>query len=148
MSESKQEGMIPAENRSGSGYDPEKPKHLGGVSFAKVQAGVYAITGLDTEYTFYAPSSKFTGPWEQEKVIYGGVEMVPYGYNNNMPAEMRDLLEKNNLAPGILSRKLGLQYGQGPFLYPLKLENNEIRKEWTEDKENNVSAGDRMTNQI
>ncbi|RNC65696.1 hypothetical protein [Proteiniphilum sp. X52] len=135
MSESKQEGMIPAENRSGSGYDPEKPKHLGGVSFAKVQTGVYAITGLDTEYTFYAPSSKFTGPWEQEKVIYGGVEMVPYGYNNNMPAEMRDLLEKNNLAPGILSRKLGLQYGQGPFLYSLKLENNEIRKEWTEDKE-------------
>ncbi|WP_158602553.1 hypothetical protein [Proteiniphilum sp. X52] len=34
-------------NRSGSGYDPEKPKHLGGVSFGKVQAGVYAITGLD-----------------------------------------------------------------------------------------------------
>ncbi len=52
-----------------------------------------------------------------------------------MPAEMRDLLERNNLGPGILSRKLGLQYGQGPYLYQLELKDNEINKTWVEDKE-------------
>lgn len=113
----------------------DKPKHIGGVSFTKANAGVYALTGIDTEYTFRAGNGKLAGDWEQDPVIYGGVEMVPYGFNNNMPGEMRDLLEKNNLAPGILSRKLGLQYGQGPFLYTLKLENNEIQKTWTEDQE-------------
>ena len=113
----------------------DKVKHIGGVSFAKATAGVYALTGLDTTSTFYPEESKFVGDWEQDPVIYGGVEMVPYGYNNNMPAEMRDLLEKNNLGPAILSRKLVLQYGQGPYLYNLQLQENEIKKIWTEDKE-------------
>lgn len=113
----------------------ETIRHIGGVSFAKANAGVYAIAGLDTTSTFYPEMSKIVGDWEQDPVIYGGVEMVPYGYNNNMPAMMRDLLEKNNLGPGILSRKLGLQYGQGPFLYKLELNENEINKTWVEDKE-------------
>ncbi len=51
-----------------------------------------------------------------------------------MPAEMRDLLERNNLGPGILSRKLGLQYGQGPYLYQLELKDNEINKTWLKTK--------------
>src|SRR5690554_6887448 len=98
--------------------DKNKIKHIGGVSFAKAKAGVYALSGLDlSTTTIHAPGNAMVGDWEQDPVIFGGVKMVPYGYNNNMPAEIRELLEKNNLGPSILSRKLGLQYGQGPYLY-------------------------------
>src|SRR5690554_1507057 len=114
----------------------KKTKHIAGIGFTKAKAGLYAISGMDLNTTsIHAPGKTMVGDWEQDPVIYGGVKMVPYGYNNNMPAEMRELLEKNNLGPGILSRKLGLQYGQGPYLYQLSLENNEINKTWIEDKE-------------
>jgi hypothetical protein len=114
----------------------KKTKHIAGIGFTKAKAGLYAISGMDLNTTsIHAPGKTMVGDWEQDPVIYGGVKMVPYGYNNNMPAKMRELLEKNNLGPGILSRKLGLQYGQGPYLYQLSLENNEINKTWIEDKE-------------
>ena len=52
-----------------------------------------------------------------------------------MPNAIRDLLEKNNLGPGILDRKTGLLYGQGPMLYRVRIENNERIQEWLEDDE-------------
>ena len=113
----------------------EKVKHIGGIGFAKAKAGMYAISGLDMTTTFDVNGGVMAGDWEKDPVIFGGVKMVPFGANNNMPAEMRDLLERNNLGPGILSRKLGLQYGQGPYLYQLELKDNEINKTWVEDKE-------------
>ena len=52
-----------------------------------------------------------------------------------MPVAIRDILEKNNLGPGILDRKTGLLYGQGPMLYRYKLEGNERSQEWMEDQD-------------
>ena len=52
-----------------------------------------------------------------------------------MPVAIRDLLEKNNLGPGILDRKTGLLYGQGPMLYRINVVNNERIQEWLIDDE-------------
>lgn len=112
----------------------DKIKHFSGVSFAKVNAGTYALTGLDSDI-FYPEMAKLAGDWERDPIVLGDVKIIPFGFDNNLPVQIRDLLEKNNLGPGILQRKTGLQYGQGPYLYQLKLENNEITKEWTEDAE-------------
>ena len=65
----------------------------------------------------------------------GGFKIVPYGADNMLPSQLRDVINENNLAPGILERQMGLLYGQGPLLYELSFENGYPEKVWKEDKE-------------
>ncbi|MEO9474142.1 MAG: hypothetical protein ABJG41_01365 [Cyclobacteriaceae bacterium] len=61
--------------------------------------------------------------WEMDPVVVMGKQVVPYGANNNLPSMIRDIMDDNNLAPGILEREIGLLYGDGPALYELKIGN-------------------------
>jgi hypothetical protein len=73
--------------------------------------------------------------WEADPDIVGGKKIVPYGSNNNLPVLIRNMMEKNNLAPGILEREMGLLHGQGPQLYVDLVKDGEIVREWTYDSE-------------
>lgn len=73
--------------------------------------------------------------WEANPDLVGGKQIVPYGANNNLPVVVRDLMEKNNLAPGILEREMGLLHGQGPQLYIEMIEDGEVVRKWTYDQE-------------
>lgn len=111
-------------------------KKIGGYSFVNTTAGTYAISmSLPSDDQSLSTILNLAGSWEQSPALFGGVKVVPFGSDNNLPANVRNLLEKNNLGPGILDRKTGLEYGQGPFLYRLKYENNEIVREWVQDDE-------------
>lgn len=65
-----------------------------------------------------------TNSWEDMPATVMGKRIVPYGHNNDLPTVIRRIMDDSNIGPGILERKLGLQYGDGPFLY---------REEITED---------------
>jgi len=113
-----------------------KVKKIGGLSFANTKAGTYALAfNGSTDDVYLSSFLNLSGAWETDPVSFGGVKIIPFGADNNLPANIRGLLEKNNLGPGILARKTGLHYAQGPFLYKLAFENNEINKVWTEDAE-------------
>ena len=73
--------------------------------------------------------------WDSDPESVGGVRIVPWGPRNNMPQQIRDLLEKNNIGPGIIARKLGLIYGQGPQLYRTVFTEGEPDREWVEDED-------------
>lgn len=73
--------------------------------------------------------------WECEAELVNGVKIVPYGANNNLPELIRNVMEENNLAPGILEREIGLLWGQGPYLYTEEFENNQIVRKWGENTE-------------
>ncbi len=73
--------------------------------------------------------------WEADSDIVAGKKIVPYGSNNNLPAVVRDMMEANNLAPGILEREIGLLHGQGPQLYLELVEDGDIVRKWTYDQE-------------
>ena len=73
--------------------------------------------------------------WEQLPRSVQGYQIVPFGANNDLPQAIRDVMEANNLAPGILNREEGLLYGDGPQLYRVVFENGEIRREYADDKE-------------
>lgn len=73
--------------------------------------------------------------WEQDSELVGGKRIVPYGSNNNLPVVIRDLMEGNNFAPGILEREIGLNYGQGPQLYVEVIEEGDLVRKWTYDEE-------------
>ena len=55
--------------------------------------------------------------WESDPAVVMGKKIVPHGNNNDLPTVVRSVLDKSNIGPGILKRKIGLQYGEGPFLY-------------------------------
>ncbi len=109
-------------------------KKIGNFSFVDTTAGQYAINmnWSQSMSQFFNAGSQ---DWDGDPVSVAGVRVVPWGPDNNMPNAIRDLLEKNNLGPGILDRKVGLLYGQGPMLYRVKIENNERIQEWMEDAE-------------
>ena len=107
--------------------------------FCMVDTGVgtYAI-GMSSMFGAHDISSFFDlggRSWDKDPQSVGGVSIVPWGPDDQMPRMVRDLLEKNNIGPGILTRKLGLIYGQGVQLYRTKVEENEVVQEWTQDSE-------------
>lgn len=59
----------------------------------------------------------FSNSWESDPAIVMGKRIVPYGHNNDLPSVIRRIMDNSNIGPGILQRKIGLQYGEGPFLY-------------------------------
>ena len=111
-------------------------RKIGDFHFVPTEVGTYAVRmegGLnDTFERFlsFDPTS-----WDMDPVTVAGVRVVPWGADNNLPKNMRRILEKNNLAPGILERKLGLIYGQGPMLYTLDVQENERVQNWIQDEE-------------
>lgn len=65
----------------------------------------------------------------------GSFDIVPHGEQNNLPADIRTLLDENNLTPEILTKQAQLLWGQGPALYRLKYENGARVKYWDTDPE-------------
>ena len=109
---------------------------IGNCHFVETGTGTYMLnlnSSFDDSISTLYDSSY--NDWDGDPVTVAGVRVVPWGADNNMPAQIRDLLEKNNLAPGILDRKAGLLYGQGPMLYRYKVEDNERVQKWLEDEE-------------
>ena len=109
----------------------------GKFSMVGTSVGTFAVT-LGSRFGSQNLSSffDFSGrSWDKDPQSVGGVSVVPWGPDDQMPRMVRDLLEKNNIGPGILARKLGLIYGQGAQLYRVKVENNEVIQEWTQDPE-------------
>lgn len=68
--------------------------------------------------------------WESDPAMVMGKKIVPYGHNNDLPSVIRKIMDNSNIGPGILERKIGLQYGEGPFLYKevIDEENDTIKR--------------------
>ena len=105
---------------------------IGKFTFVDTAAGQYAIhmdwSGAMSQFFDLGGEN-----WDGDPVSVAGERVVPWGKDNNLPNAVRNLLERNNLGPGILDRKTGLLYGQGPALYRTAIENNEVVRLWVED---------------
>lgn len=112
----------------------EIAKKIGNFCFVDTVAGHFAVN-MNWNSSFSDMLSLNSQNWDSDPVTVAGERIVPWGVDNNLPNNIRDLLEKNNLGPGILERKTGLLYGQGPMLYRVKIEDNELIKEWLVDDE-------------
>lgn len=95
--------------------------------YAVAMSGHYGEQSLSTFFDLGGRS------WDKDPQSVGGVMVVPWGPDDQMPRMVRDLLEKNNIGPGILARKLGLIYGQGVQMYRHRVVDNEVQQEWTID---------------
>ena len=111
----------------------EQSKQIGDFSFVSTPVGTFAYQFPTYETTI--PGLMDSVGWDDNPVTVAGIRVIPWGADNNLPNTVRNLLEKNNLGPGILDRKIGLLYGQGPALCRYRYENNERVQEWIEDEE-------------
>lgn len=108
-------------------------KKIGGFSFCPTAVGQIALQ--TSWYKEVSTMMAATVDWDGDPQTVGGEQIVPWGPENTLPSEVRDLLERNNLAPGILARKVGLLYGQGPALCRYEVVDNERRQVWLQDDE-------------
>lgn len=102
--------------------------------FADTARGTYAI-GMNWEQTASDLFSLTSDDWDDDPITVAGERVVPWGPDNNFPANVRRMLERNNLGPGVLDRKVGLLYGQGPLLYTYELTDGQPSRRWTADDE-------------
>jgi hypothetical protein len=71
--------------------------------------------------------------WKQQDFFIGGWRIHPYGDNNDLPTVIKQVVQNNSDAPGIMKKKTQLLWGKGPKLYTEVFENNELVKRWVED---------------
>ncbi|SEJ15833.1 hypothetical protein SAMN05192553_102677 [Cyclobacterium xiamenense] len=108
-------------------------RKVGKSRVATTDAGAFVMGNNPFAYfDEYAGLSR-TVDWEADPALIGGVKLVPHGLNNDLPVIIRDIMDKNNLAPGILEREMGLLYGDGPQLYQVKYEGGKVSREYVED---------------
>ena len=108
---------------------------IGNTHFVETSTGTFMLNMSSFDDHISTIYDSTYNDWDADPISVGGRRVVPWGFDNNLPSRVRDLLEKNNLAPGILARKAGLLYGQGPMLYRYRVENNERLQEWLTDEE-------------
>lgn len=65
----------------------------------------------------------------------GNFEIVPFGDQNNMPEELREILDGNHITPELLNKQTQLLWGQGPELYSVSFEDGKRVKKWVTDPE-------------
>lgn len=65
----------------------------------------------------------------------GDYIVLPYGYNDNIPELIKQVVKSNYVAPGLLNRKGELLWGSGPILYTESIEGNQRTRTLVEDKE-------------
>lgn len=78
----------------------------------------------------------------------GGVNVIPYGHDNDLPGYVRRLLERFYAGEGIMSKKTGLQWGEGPRLYMDAVdESNVLYRSWQvgEEADAILSQSDMVT---
>lgn len=113
----------------------EVVKKIGESRIVQTDAGAFAF-GQTPEGTFDQLMALSNGSdWESDPQIINGKRLVPYGANNDLPVQIRKIMDKNNLAPGILEREMGLLYGQGPALYKLTYTDGYMMREYVQDDE-------------
>lgn len=66
---------------------------------------------------------------------YGEWNVFPYGENNELPIIIRNIVYSNSIAPGILNKKTGLNWGQGPKLYREEFIDGVLTRKYTDDDE-------------
>lgn len=79
-------------------------------------------------------SSEESFDWTNQEYLIENYRVFPYGSNNDLPSVIKEVVNSNALAPGILKKKAQLLWGKGPQLYKEELVNNNLTRTWVQDK--------------
>lgn len=63
--------------------------------------------------------------WNDQQNYIGDYKVYPYGVNDDLPDTIKQVVQNNYIAPGILKKKTQLIWGLGPILYTEKFVSTE-----------------------
>lgn len=111
-------------------------KRIGDFGVIKMRnhVGTFEISGA-IQRTSTVTNNFPTRNWGDDPIRIGDIRIIPMGDNNRLHLDLRDILEDNHIAPGVLTRKRNLLWGQGPCLYETDFTNGYPERKWVEDKE-------------
>lgn len=73
--------------------------------------------------------------WDSDNFHIGGYRVHPYGDGNDLPEQIRLVVQNHSSASGQITKKLEMLWGQGPKLYREKIVDGELKREWLHDAE-------------
>ena len=112
-----------------------------------IELGSDALVGdenLAFSFEVIDPREKRTDqPWSPVDIFsrkpivsrYADWNVFPYGENNQIPLLIRNVVYANSIVPGILNKKTGLFWNQGPQLYTEYKVDGSLVREYLEDQE-------------
>lgn len=73
--------------------------------------------------------------WNTSFNYIGDYLVYPFGANDDLPDIIKNVVQTNYIAPGILKKKTQLIWGMGPQLYQEKIVDGVLSRVWVEDSE-------------
>ena len=73
--------------------------------------------------------------WNNTYNQIGDYLIFPYGANNDLPDVIKDVVQTNYIAPGILKKKTQLIWGMGPQLYKESIVDGKLSRVYVEDEQ-------------
>lgn len=115
-------------------------RRIGNFGFVENGAGEICSFNLNAKAGGWTPSTYMlrgaTASFGYKYINVNGVPIIPYGNDNNLPGKVRHLLENFYAGEGIMGKKAGLQWGEGPRLYRDAVDGSNIfYRAWTVDDE-------------
>lgn len=96
-------------------------RRIGNFGFVDNGAGEVYSFSMNAKGGGWSPSSYMlrgaTASFGYKYINVNGVPVIPYGNDNDLPGKVRNLLENFYAGEGIMGKKAGLQWGEGPRLY-------------------------------
>jgi hypothetical protein len=71
--------------------------------------------------------------WDRDNDYYGEYLVFRFGIDNDLPSLIKEVIQNNYIAPGLLNRKTELLWGSGPKLYKDVYIDGKPTREWVED---------------
>jgi len=96
-------------------------------------AFTYNIEDRVRDFNKYDSLSGNSLDWNDHTTILGDYRIHQYGCDNNLPKVIKDIVQRNYIAPGLLRKKTNLLWGSGPALYKEELINNNKVRTLVED---------------
>lgn len=115
-------------------------RRIGNFGFVDNGAGEIYSFSMNAKASGWTPSTYMlrgsTASFGYRYMNVNGTPIIPYGNDNDMPGKVRALLENFYAGEGIMGKKAGLQWGEGPRLYRDAVDGQNIfYRAWTVDDE-------------
>lgn len=98
---------------------------------ADTVAFTYQVSENPRDFQEYRPKEDLK--WDNRHNVIGDFIVYPYGNNNDLPEQIKDVVLNNHSAPGILNKKTQMLWGMGPQLYREVLKDGKVAREWVEN---------------
>lgn len=113
-------------------------EHIGRDAIVQTEKIAFTFQSVDKNpREFNEGRTTDTINWNGQEMILGDYKVYPYGTTDDLPTTIKEAVQNNSLAPGIMSKKNGLLWGKGPKLYIEEIDEkqNALVKKWQKDDE-------------